>query len=59
MNRNARFFKSLSPLARKLHAIASSTPAPLSTAKDFHECKAKQDAKLARRAERAKKGKQP
>lgn len=53
MNRNARFFDSLTPLANKLREVADKIPMPLSVAKDYHECKAKQNAKLARRAARA------
>lgn len=51
--RNSRFFHELLPLAGKLEAINTTTPAPLSTAKDYHACAAKQAAKLARRAARA------
>lgn len=50
------FFHELSPLARKLEQIRETTPPRLSEAKDWHECKAKQDAKLARRAARSNKG---
>jgi len=53
MNRNARFFNSLSPLAHKLEELRDNTPPPLSKAKDYHECMAKKQAKLARRAARA------
>lgn len=51
-NRNT-FFRELTPLANKLRDMASKAPEPLSTAKDYHQCQAKQAAKLARRAARA------
>lgn len=51
-NRNT-FFGELTPLANKLQDMRDAAPAPLSTAKDYHDCKAKQAAKLARRAARA------
>lgn len=57
--RNRRFFHELTPLARKLEAISASTPAPLSTAKDYNACAAKQATKLARRANHYFKPSQP
>ncbi|PMQ04208.1 hypothetical protein DyAD56_16085 [Dyella sp. AD56] len=52
--RNGRFFHSLSPLAHKLDAIAISAPHVSSAPKDHDEAVAKQQAKLARRAARAR-----
>jgi hypothetical protein len=51
-NRNS-FYRELTPLANKLRDMASKAPAPLSVAKNYNECMAKQSAKLARRAARA------
>lgn len=55
MNRNRRFFHELTPFANALARIAEETPLRLSEAKDWHECNAKREAKLARRAAKAAK----
>lgn len=53
-NRNT-FFHELTPLARKLEQIRDTTPPRLSMCKDVPDIMEKRAAKLARRADRARK----
>lgn len=54
-NRNT-FFHELTPLANRLAQIRDETPPRLSTCKDVPALMEKRAAKLARRAERARRG---
>lgn len=53
-NRNT-FFHELTPLAKKLEQMRQAAPPRLSTCKDVPDIIEKRAAKLARRAERARK----